>query len=619
MISTPSKPKQQAKIAYWERLIAREQDSLHQKFYRSVKNRLRGRKQEKIEPKAFCRLAALYCNIGDYENAKATISKGLKWFPDHLDLKFEYAAVDFRKKNWLHAIKQFEALMRDCGGRVTSEAYEKLVETYRKSRDYENAELAVLRGLKHFPDSAALKYQHAVISFQKKNYIAAIEKLKKLLAEQADEAPPNIHAALVDALREAGRLEEAEEVACRGLEKFPDHKSLISAYESVLIEKFSFEEMSEHLKTKIEKNEIKDIEEFGTRAYASLFKRGQLFNASQVKAEAALALSKLNLHEEDVQHVIAGAKVYRGKCENALAYIQNLKADTALEKDDRIYQLEAYSQILLRGNVPSLAGDLIDIERESIKKNSRVDDADRSEMIRANEEFLTLVKGKSIAIVGPANTQQLQGLEIDGFDLVVRNNLTSADMIVNYGKELGRRTDIVYYNATFGPHLKKEVSDFLRDHPKITPVFRGFTSWFAQKRMDERNGGSSSSSRILSGQVAPFLGQKGSLHGIQKIIWDMLKFSPSKIKLFNVDFFVSGYNDLYISKDKEGLASYQTECNFGYEHDPLQSFVFTKEMFKRKLIECDPLAKEILTWSKEEYLSRLQEMKQAAMARHESV
>ena len=62
-------------------------------------------------------------------------------------------------------------------------------------------------------------------------------------------------------------------------------------------------------------------------------------------------------------------------------------------------------------------------------------------------QYLDYIKGKNIAVVGPAPTEEFSGSEIDGFDVIIRPIFTSTEKFDQ--KKFGKRTDVSYYNYGF--------------------------------------------------------------------------------------------------------------------------------------------------------------------------
>lgn len=211
-------------------------------------------------------------------------------------------------------------------------------------------------------------------------------------------------------------------------------------------------------------------------------------------------------------------------------------------------------------------------------------------------DFLQVFQGKSIAVVGPADTGQELANEIDDFDLVVRTNVFSFDEVARAKDRLGGRADVSYYtNATY--QLRRdELYGVLKSTPLIPVLRRQGNLREAVGEMGIKN------VRLCSPSPRNFLPVYGSMHAVQRIIWDLLKFGPARMKIFNVNFYGGSiYDPSYTPRNKT-----PDRNSLGVSHDPLQSFLFAKMMFERGVIEADPVAADILNWDRLQYIDMLQ-------------
>lgn len=211
-------------------------------------------------------------------------------------------------------------------------------------------------------------------------------------------------------------------------------------------------------------------------------------------------------------------------------------------------------------------------------------------------EFDKIFRNKSVAIVGPANTGQVLRDEIDGFDVVVRTNVFSFEELARAKDRLGMRADVSYYtNSTF--QLRRQELYGLLSSSTLIPVLRrGPNLREARSEAGIRN------ARLSSPTPRNFLPIFGSMHAVQRIIWDLSKFSPSRIKLFNANFYGGALYDPSYTPRKAA----PDRKSLGVSHDPLQGFIFAKTMFEQGVIEADPVASEILGWSRWQYIDMLQ-------------
>jgi hypothetical protein len=205
------------------------------------------------------------------------------------------------------------------------------------------------------------------------------------------------------------------------------------------------------------------------------------------------------------------------------------------------------------------------------------------------------LKGKSIAVVGPAVNGLQNGKQIDAFDIVVRTNAQDADVILKHAEMAGNRTDIVYYNTMFFRSRREKIARFLEQTELKAVSIRHRSTNAAIGRLAP-----SVSRRIWRSY------KKKNLVGIgfalRHIVFDLIAFTDSKIHLFGADFYLgetthsSGYFDEGIDVWKEYT-----------RHDVFDTFMFLAQMRKIGAISVDSVLDDILCLSPEKFCSRMEE------------
>jgi glycerophosphoryl diester phosphodiesterase len=164
-------------------------------------------------------------------------------------------------------------------------------------------------------------------------------------------------------------------------------------------------------------------------------------------------------------------------------------------------------------------------------------EADYSGMDRA---FADYVRGKRIAVVGPAPCTEDVAAEIDQFDIVIRPNYRGRDNLPP-AAEFGSKTHVSYYSYTNSKQiLKSGQLDFLFDLD--FPVFKS-----AEDIKKLRKIRPDAKVRHMIKPNNFYLAGKGTM--IQNILYDLLHFDPQEIKIFHVNFYLSEspYYSSYIS------------------------------------------------------------------------
>ncbi|KAF5083754.1 hypothetical protein DSECCO2_85560 [anaerobic digester metagenome] len=236
-----------------------------------------------------------------------------------------------------------------------------------------------------------------------------------------------------------------------------------------------------------------------------------------------------------------------------------------------------------------------------------------------NEEdiiFHQFVKGKSVAIVGPARTDKPDAIHIDSHDLVVRTNYKEkgecVDPIIK-----GLRCDITYFNGETVERLCKQ--DIINwpdgiswaifksdsDNHKLVAILRENSKKIdlMKKAIDYLQ------SRNMYMLYGTFFNL--SLMAIPNIIMDLLRFDPKKISIFHADLMLSvGTIPQYLPKDFEYANSMKKYflMTISRSHDPVTQYWILHELWKNGKFEGDNRFNEIMSLGELEYMKQLQKI-----------
>jgi hypothetical protein len=206
--------------------------------------------------------------------------------------------------------------------------------------------------------------------------------------------------------------------------------------------------------------------------------------------------------------------------------------------------------------------------------------------------FREYLRAKTVAVVGPAAKLEEVGDEIDSFDVIVRPNYQGG-----VDPSHGSRTDVSYYNGYRLESRRDEIMAAASELP-----------WLVAAR---------GSDQALRSMFPMHMGIRSAEHtgpdftcavplAIPIMLADLIRFSPARIKLFQVDFFRSaaayrkGYHRRPIGSD---AIAHSLRV-----HDPFSSFRFVQELHRAGLCEADDVAGEVLELSLEEYAACMQEL-----------
>ena len=202
---------------------------------------------------------------------------------------------------------------------------------------------------------------------------------------------------------------------------------------------------------------------------------------------------------------------------------------------------------------------------------------------------LKLISGKNIAIVGPSSNLLFHGVEIDGYDLVVRlghRQLENDDIGIH-----GSKTDICFLSggkdyeidltSSKVQHfwLPKKNNFLLPEKSKKIGLIQGYNNdWFT-----------------------------GNPFNAMRALVDILSYSPANVKLFNLDFYtthdLNAHNDERNPLDKRSLPWLVWNWHTSFSHDLLSNFHFAQVMHRNGWFTGDKVLESLFKLSDEEIVS----------------
>jgi len=311
-------------------------------------------------------------------------------------------------------------------------------------------------------------------------------------------------------------------------------------------------------------------------AYSELYRRRWPRAAYAAKAAAASVARgcSADLREHSVERQMASATAFA----DAGDYVRAQRhARAALDAADAGDLRQAAD---LAAGIASLRGDFGEARRIWQRLPASPEDA----------AFGRLVAGKSVAVVAPGDTGLEQGEEIDGFDLVVRTNFRGRDVLEANQRRIGGRIDICYFNGNFEPQHRDRIIEALEREP-----FE-----FVVLRFDD--GARAAYSSIVPVRISHLLNPfyRMNSYAVPKIVFDLLRFRPARIKIFNADFFLGrrhhydGYLDYDINLASSLLG-----------HDVIRNIRLMREWLRLGLVEGDGVFLDVLSTSDADLLDRI--------------
>ncbi len=214
--------------------------------------------------------------------------------------------------------------------------------------------------------------------------------------------------------------------------------------------------------------------------------------------------------------------------------------------------------------------------------------------------FYNKIYNKTIAVVGPASPLSENGEQIDRFDYIVRvNTLIVGKAPITLDKsKTGLRTDIIYYNDD----MVNRWYDIIMSPENV------YWNVFKNKKNCEKFINLSKNKSCSNQTTLDFLNGSTTAGAmmIPNILFDLLKYNPKKIKIFNVDFYLSGFN--YMKGYKNYINKARNEKRFVKElrkHDAFFNYKLIKLFLNNKRIAIDKMGMIPLKMNSHDYASRL--------------
>ncbi len=208
-----------------------------------------------------------------------------------------------------------------------------------------------------------------------------------------------------------------------------------------------------------------------------------------------------------------------------------------------------------------------------------------------DRNFLEIIKGERVAIVGPAPSSLMSGEEIDTFDVIIRFNYKGESLSTNY---YGSRTDISYLNGANSKDVEKNYKELNIRNLKAA----------VYKIKVEENMLISKCNRQMRLPLEHFT-LDSSPFALPNVLADLLLYEPLEIKVFSCDMCLTNTRDIsYGMQDKSWWNEYYPKA----EHDPYSTYLFIEYLYSNNFISVDSKLNNILNLGIVEYMKKLQEI-----------
>jgi len=224
-----------------------------------------------------------------------------------------------------------------------------------------------------------------------------------------------------------------------------------------------------------------------------------------------------------------------------------------------------------------------------------------------DKEFHKMVKGKNIAVLGPA-VGAIDPQEIKReFDLIVCVNYRGKEFLNEDIRECG--VDISYYNELYRLNASDSETFSTDEEPLFfrdlkMAVFKNLDCDFQKKMQSERR------CRKLLGTERTLMFQ-GFCNMIQNILLDLSRFAPARIKVFNTTLFLADVSKRYrknymTNKFIQQFTNQSTIQAYKYQvmamHNLTSNYELTKCWYDAGYFEADDDLIKVLSLGTNEYL-----------------
>ena len=317
------------------------------------------------------------------------------------------------------------------------------------------------------------------------------------------------------------------------------------------------------------------------RLYELCCFRGR-YTLAQIFREKARILAVRPLKDDGVKPPISwantiGASIEGGECESRKLL------DTLLERAGVSVELAAKFRTYFS---------LINEAESSFDLNGRARDS----------EFASFLKGKSVALVGPAPSNAFDAGEIDGHDVVVRLNHSFDGKGTDFIHK-GIRTDITCFNGEQADALINERGAILPAELK----WACFKSAAKIPLIKKTNPGAKIRCHV-SFQGVNSTQFHGNFNMIPLVCLDFSLFNARTIKIYHADLMLTiRRQDGYYPESFEREKKLRDIFLIGsVSHDPIQQFYVLSRLFETKKISGDLVFSRVMNMGLERYLIELE-------------
>jgi tetratricopeptide (TPR) repeat protein len=178
------------------------------------------------DPTSYHRAAVCMRELNRYDDARALIDEGLARFPTELELRYQYGLLAHARGEFDEATRWWEHLRTQFPKAPGGYIYGAL--DLRESQRYEEAEAVASLAVQKFSHEPAAWFQHAFVAQKRGDYSEAVRRWQQVRIRLPSWPEGYVHGA--EALSEAQRFDEADDVLRQAMDLFPPNRGVTFTY-----------------------------------------------------------------------------------------------------------------------------------------------------------------------------------------------------------------------------------------------------------------------------------------------------------------------------------------------------------------------------------------------------
>jgi predicted Zn-dependent protease len=177
-------------------------------------------------PAAVVRAAALLVQRRRFADAEPVLREGLERFPGDIRVAAEYAQLASHRRDWPEALRRWQRVCERFPEHAPG--YAAAAAALREMARYDEADALLADAIARFPGNVGLSTEYAVVARQRRDWPETFRRWQ-LVCERFPQQAYG-YAGAAGALRQIGRLDEADAILADAVARFPADQGLAAEY-----------------------------------------------------------------------------------------------------------------------------------------------------------------------------------------------------------------------------------------------------------------------------------------------------------------------------------------------------------------------------------------------------